>query len=75
MALRDKSGDPIAVLEITRNITDQKLAEKNNEEQLSKLKSAIMKILNNQLKKTVTYNSYKYYINHDEELRASTQRT
>jgi DNA invertase Pin-like site-specific DNA recombinase len=37
--------------------------------------SAIMKIINNQLEKTVTYNSYKYYINHDEELRALTQRT
>ena len=43
-ALRDKSGDPIAVLEISRNITDQKLAEKNKAEQLSKLKGAISDI-------------------------------
>lgn len=32
--------------------------------------SAIVKIINSQLEKPISYNAYKYFINHDEELRA-----
>lgn len=41
--------------------------------QLQLSTSAIMKIINSQLEKPLTYNSYAYFIAHDETLRAAKQ--
>jgi len=35
--------------------------------------NAIMKIINNQLKEPITYNSFKYFINNDDKLRPTLQ--